>query len=353
MMLFKWKKCAAGALAALIMLTGSMSFADGLDTVYIDLMLKALENQPKEERVSFGSLLKVTFYDQETLEVTKTNYQTQLTQSQKEFMAANGITTDVVIKNLEALKTWSFADRMALVDASVNLSKNGMLMLNNKYATTVNGGSVFTPTEEVKGTLLPDGISIVKPSIGLKQSFKDMTTHWSGSYVTLLTRANVITGYPDGTYRPEVTLSKAEVITMLVKAFSKDFRSLKPEILPIDVKPTDWHYDFMTYGSYLKLFALQGDLALPNEPLTREKTANIMANMAMALKLNPEGGTSLTFTDINHLSKTTQEDLLWLTKMGIFSGYPDGTFRPNQVVTRAEASVLVIKMMQLFYGSFE
>lgn len=352
-MSFKWKKGAACALAALISLTGSMSFADGLDTVYIDLMLKALENKPIEERVNFGSLLKVTFYDQETLEVTKTNYQTQLTQSQKEFMVANGITSEIVANNLEALKTWTFMDRMALVDAAITLSKNGMLMLNNKYATTVNGGSVFTPTEEVKVTLLPTGISINKPILGQKQSFKDMGTHWSGSYVTLLTRANVISGYPDGTYRPEVTLTKAEVITMLVKAFSKDYNTLKPETLPMDVKSTDWHYDFMTYAAYLKLFEFNGDMALPNEPLTREKTANILANMAMTLKLNPEGGTSLTFSDISHLSRTTQEDLLWLTKMGVFSGYPDGTFKPNQVVTRAEASVLIIKMMQLFYGNLE
>lgn len=352
-MTFKWKKATALALGVLISFSSSAGFAAGLDTAYLDLMLKALENQPKAERVDLGGLLKVTFYDQETLEITKTNYQTQLTQAQKDFMAANGIDSAIVANNLEALKTWTYADRMALVDAAVNLNKNGMLMLNNKYATTVNGGSVFTPPAEVKETLLPNGIAIEKPVLGLKQSFKDMGTHWSGSYVNLLTRAGVIAGYPDGTYRPEVTLSRAEVITMLVKAFSKDFSALKPETVPVDLRPADWHFDYMAYATYLKLFQTQGGLALPNEPLTREKTANILANMAMTLKLNPEGGTSLTFSDISHLSKSTQEDLLWLTKMGIFSGYPDGTFRPNQVVTRAEASVLIIKMMQLFYGNLE
>jgi len=145
-MSFNWKKGTACALAALISLTGSMSFADGLDTVYIDLMLKALEAQPVEERVDFGDVLKITLYDNETIEATKSNYQSQLTSAQKDFMNSNGITSETVVENLEALKTWSFSDRMALVDAAVTLNKNGMLSLNNKYITTTStGGSVFTP----------------------------------------------------------------------------------------------------------------------------------------------------------------------------------------------------------------
>lgn len=350
----KWKKCAAGALAALISLTGSMSFADGLDTVYIDLMLKALEVQPMEERVDFGNILKITLYDNETIEATKSNYQTQLTETQKDFMTQNGITSMTVVENLEALKTWSFNDRMSLVDAAVALNKNGMLSLNNKYITTTStGGSVFTPSEEIKQGLLEKGIAIEKPILGLRQNFNDMTKHWSSSYVDLLTQAGVIAGFPDQTYRPELPLTRAEVVTMLVKAFSKNYKAFKPSALPLDVRPDDWHYDFMSYAAYLNLYEIMEGRVLPDEPLTREKTANLLANMAMVLKLNPEGGTSLNFTDLSSVKAASQEDLLWLSKMGIFSGYPDGTFKPNQIVTRAEASVLMIKMMQLFYGKMQ
>ncbi|MZQ98838.1 MAG: hypothetical protein GT601_14310 [Acidaminobacter sp.] len=353
-MSMKWKKVAAASLALMISLSGTASFADGLDTAYVDLMLTALKAQPAEERESFGDLLKITLYDADAIEVTKSNYQTQLTDTQKDFIETNGITPAIVIRNLEALKTWSFEDRMALIDAATTLNRNGMISLNNKYETkTSTGGSVFTPPEEVKQTLTDRGIALEKPVLGIKTEFKDMTKHWSTSYVTLLTRAGVIAGFPDQTYRPEQPLTRAEVITMLVKALSKDYKTLKPAALPLDVRAADWHYDFMAYASYLGLYEVLDGRALPDEPLTREKTANLLSNMAMVLKLNPEGGTSLNFTDISTLSATSQEDLLWLTKMGIFSGYPDGTFRPQDIVTRAEASVLMIKMMQLFYGTLE
>lgn len=364
-MKFKWKKGAAGALAILIALTGSAGFAEGLDTAYMDLMISALKAQPAEEREDFGELLKITIYDADAIEVTKSNYESQLTEVQKAFMESNGISASVVISSLEALKTWSFEDRMALVDAAITLDKSTMLTLNDKYDDNNGGGSsagtgtgtssdsIYMPSEEVKQTLPEKGIAIDKPVLVQTKSFTDMTSHWALSHVNLLTRTSVIAGFPDQTYRPEQPLTRAEVVTMLVKAFSKDYAGLKPGMLPLDVRPADWHYDFMGYAAYLGLYEILDGRALPDEPLTREKTANLLANMAEILKLSREGGTSLSFSDISTLKSGSQEDLLWLTRLGVFSGYPDGTFRPDHIVTRAEASVLLIKMMQLFYGNLE
>ena len=364
-MKFKWKKGAAGALAILIALTGSAGFAEGLDTAYMDLMISALKAQPVEEREDFGELLKITLYDADAIEVTKSNYESQLTEVQKNFMESNGISDSVVINSLEALKTWSFEDRMALVDAAVTLDKSKMLTLNDKYDDANSGGSgagtgtgssadpVYMPSEAVKQTLIEKGIAIDKPALAEGKSFSDLSAHWALSHVTLLTRTGVIAGFPDKTYRPEQPLTRAEVVTMLVKAFSKDYAGLKPGMLPLDVRPGDWHYDFMGYAAYLGLYEILDGRAFPDAPLTREKTANLLANMAGTLKLSAEGGASLSFRDISGLKTESQEDLLWLTRLGVFSGYPDGTFRPEQIVTRAEASVLMIKMMQLFYGSLE
>jgi hypothetical protein len=128
---------------------------------------------------------------------------------------------------------------------------------------------------------------------------------------------------------------------------------LKPEVLPTDLKAGDWHFDFMTYAAYLNLYPILEGKALPDQGLTREKTANILANMAQMLRLSSPGGEAKIYTDVATLTMSSQEDLQWLSRLGVFSGYPDGTFKPNQVVTRAEASVLMIKMMQLFYGTLE
>lgn len=364
-MKFKWKKGAAGALAILIALTGTAGFAEGLDMAYMDLMISALKAQPVEEREDFGELLKITIYDADAIEVTKSNYESQLTEAQKDFMESNGINASVVVSSLDALKTWSFTDRMALVDAAVSLDKSKMLTLNDKYqdnntggsgagaGTSTGSGQASMPSEEVKQTLVEKGIAIEKPVLAEGKSFSDLSSHWAAAQVNLLTRTGVIAGFPDMTYRPEQPLTRAEVVTMMVKAFSKEYKMLKPGVLPLDVSPLDWHYDFMGYAAYLGLYEVLDGRALPNEPLTREKTANLLANMTEVLKLSTEGGISPSFKDIGTLKAASQADLLYLSRLGVFSGYPDGTFRPNQVVTRAEASVLMIKMMQLFYGNFE
>jgi hypothetical protein len=347
------RRSAALVLAILISLTGTAGFAQGLDTAYMDLLLEALRQQPVADRSNFAEILKITIYDAAAIDVTKTNYQTHLSDAQKTFLADNQITSTDIVKNLEALKSWSTEDRMALIDAAKYLQKSTMLMLNDKYTMTAGPGVPVMPSDEIKSELPKGGISIMKPALAAVQSFKDMEKHWSRSYVTLLTRAGVIAGYPDGTYQPENTLTRAEVITMLVKAFAKDYRTLKPAALPTDLKTGDWHYDFMTYAAYLNLYPTLEGKALPDQGLTREKTANILANMAQVLRLSNPGGEAKIYTDVATLTLSSQEDLQWLSRLGIFSGYPDGTFKPHQVVTRAEASVLMIKMMQLFYGTLE
>lgn len=353
------KKMLSLTLAAGIAFSGSVGFADGLDTAYMDYLVQAISRQSADSKENFTDALRVALDSAETIEATKSIYETYFTDEQLEKLEENNITTAVVIDNLDALKTWSYTDRMALIDAAASLNKSAMISLNNKYSVTGGGGSgagtsgsdIFAPTDEVKQTLTANGISTEKPVLGTIRTFKDMTGHWSESYVNLLSRAGVIAGLPDGRYMPEDTLTRAEVITMLVKAFSKSYTTLKPEKLALDLKAGDWHYDFMSYATYLNLFDTVNELAYPDEPLTREKTANILARMAMVLKLNPQSGESIQFKDVSSLSIESQEDLQWLTIMSVFSGYPDGTFKPNQVVTRAEASVLILKMMQLFYGS--
>ncbi len=171
-------------------------------------------------------------------------------------------------------------------------------------------------------------------------TFSDITEeHWAYKYVSELTNANVIAGYPDGTYKPEGTISKAEFLKLSIAA------SL-PEGVTIDDVPSalnSWIGPYLylaeTYGIVNK-----GEITLENmnEPITRREMVSIISKADIMLKFNefPENFI-VTYFDCDSMNR---EELSWLNHAisnGYITGYPDNTFKPENNMTRAEAATVI------------
>ena len=82
-------------------------------------------------------------------------------------------------------------------------------------------------------------------SPALAASLTDLPGHWAASDVQKLIERGAIGGYPDGTFRPDATISRAEAVTMLSRVFDRD-SELTDSLLSIprftDVSPSDWFY---------------------------------------------------------------------------------------------------------------
>lgn len=134
-----------------------------------------------------------------------------------------------------------------------------------------------------------------------------------------------IDGYPDGTFRPERTMSRAEFATIFA-------RIAKLEKEPSRAGDVEDHWAKDAIGAMEKRGWMTGYLDgafRPDRAMTRAEMAKILA-MAEGIE-----GNSATFNDVD--GHWAQAFIGAVEKAGIVKGYPDGGFKPDQTITRAEA----------------
>lgn len=99
----------------------------------------------------------------------------------------------------------------------------------------------MTRAELVKMIVVANGFDLAVPGA---PAFKDVTAqHWAFRYIETAVQNGMISGYPDGTFRPQRMVSRAEVATMLVKTFGIRLEEEAPEIA--DLPPGHWANEYV------------------------------------------------------------------------------------------------------------
>lgn len=110
-------------------------------------------------------------------------------------------------------------------------------------------------------------------------SFKDTDGHWAQSYIEGAFREKLISGYQDGTFRPDAPITRAEAVKILLSATNFD-DSAEPAGFS-DVKQTDWFARYVNYAVSKNI--INGDSGYntfrPNATITRAEVAKIVALM--------------------------------------------------------------------------
>ena len=150
-----------------------------------------------------------------------------------------------------------------------------------------------------------------------------------------------IQGYEDGTIRPLNSMTRAEVATIFYRLFTDDARAqyqTKNNSFR-DVSASDW---FNTAVSTLVnagvLTGYSDGTFHPDASITRAEFATILS------KFTDENSESSKFTDIS--SHWARDSINTAYADGWITGYSDDTFRPNQVVSRAEVMTMINRLLQ-------
>lgn len=108
-----------------------------------------------------------------------------------------------------------------------------------------------------------------------------------------------------------------------------------------DVKVTDWYYEALDRAVSMGIInGTAPEVMSPNTALTRAMLVTMLYRLA-----SPEAtGAAVPFTDVN-LGQYYYAPLCWAVQNGIVSGYEDNTFRPNNVITRAELSTMIARYL--------
>lgn len=171
----------------------------------------------------------------------------------------------------------------------------------------------------------------------LVAGFRDIKNHWAEKEIAELVKRKAISGYGDHTFRPDRTMTRAEAVTLLVNVFRVQGTTA---VRFKDVRPTHWAYDAIRRAVQAGIVTGFSDGSFrPDQKVSR---AEMAAMLGRAMGLRELAVTRTSFKDV----RTDHWAAGWIERLvreGILTGYADRTFRPEQLVTRAEVAVMVLK----------
>ncbi len=175
--------------------------------------------------------------------------------------------------------------------------------------------------------------------------FWDLEKHWAKKEIELLNAAGVVRGRGNGLFEPDVYITRAEFTAFLAPGF---------ELAPIyyegqftDVKSYNWYAGAIAVVT--KHGIAQGtskNTFSPELPITREEMAAMI--MRAYRKTGAQtNGSDLAFSDVSDVSEWAMNDVGEAKALGLISGLPDGSFQPKRNATRAEAAVIIKRMLTI------
>ena len=146
-----------------------------------------------------------------------------------------------------------------------------------------------------------------------------------------------VQGYPDGTVKPDGSITRAETAAILFRLMSDDSRTAYYAAASNfrDVSADSWYSVYVATLDSAGVIADSADgLFRPNEAITRAELAAMLAQFAA------QQTAAGSFSDVA-ASHWAARAIALCAKLGWINGYPDGTFRPDENVSRAELMAML------------
>lgn len=182
--------------------------------------------------------------------------------------------------------------------------------------------------------------------------FPDIKGHWAEKVITDLYNDGVVAGFPDGTFKPNAKISRAEFSSMLARWLHLPKVEVDEHTF-IDIG-THWatqQIEQLVANGVIKPQEYGSRYGV-NMPLTRIEIMRLMIR-ALDLKMEVENSMVPTvYRDDASLSFRDRGIVNACTKYGIVTGYPDKTIGAYRVATRAEGAQMLKKMMKIYEDAY-
>lgn len=172
----------------------------------------------------------------------------------------------------------------------------------------------------------------------------DIEGNWAKHQIEKMVTSGAVKGYPDGSFKPEAKVSRAEFTTLVNRAFEKVDQNAKANFA--DVKETDWHYVQVASGKSAGYIAGYTDNTFkPDNAISREEVAVILTKL---LKLDANNTDAAdVYTDVQNIAPWAKGSVAAVTTGKVMKGYFEGSFKPYKLITRAEAVVAIYTALEL------
>jgi len=281
-----------------------------------------------------------------------------------------GEAATTTISDLQSNTSYTF--KVEAVDEAGNWSQNGpsvTVRTNSVYVPPIDPGPsnpapsnpepTQTPSEsEPEGTEASEQENKPEPTTTPEQNeqpaqpakvefFDVPATHWAHSAIQRAAALGIVQGNPDGSYKPNEATTRAEFITMLAKAFK--WQSEENEASELSFQDNDnigaWAKDAIAQGLKRGIVTGYTDGSFrPNQEITRTEMI-VMIARALGIKASDLEQTS--FSDDDNIPAWAKGAVESLREQGHLAGRSGNSFAPNEAASRAEALVIILRVLKL------
>ncbi|RAV09759.1 S-layer homology domain-containing protein [Paenibacillus contaminans] len=215
--------------------------------------------------------------------------------------------------------------------------------LKKQGKASVKWESIKIVTDKLQSTTIP-----VEKSAFAVKGFSDLAGHWAGEDIEKLAFEGIIDGMDEERFVPDAMITRAQFATMLVRALKLDESDATT---PFTDVPEDSWYRAAVSGAYAAglIQGMTENGFAPEEEITREQMTVMIMRAGMHIS---EGGLkdtdsagSIPFADASSIGDWAVKDIAIAVREGIVNGRTADTFEPGALATRAEAAVLIKRLL--------
>ncbi|MBD2339208.1 DUF3370 family protein [Calothrix sp. FACHB-156] len=181
-------------------------------------------------------------------------------------------------------------------------------------------------------------------------AFSDTQKHWANNCVQELGERKLITGYPDGSFRPEATVTRAEAAVLMLNAFP-DAPIKRSTTTFKDVPANYWANKAITTAYQKGFFSgYPGGIFQPNQAIPRAQIIGVVAGGKNYSPVsNPAQTLQQYFEDAAQIPNYAQSAIASATINSIVVNYPQvKQLKPQQSATRGEVAALMCRALNIY-----
>lgn len=268
------------------------------------------------------------------------------TSASSDYMSLNNSQRNAVFSNIvSAVKNASSISTIkTLFDTEV------VHMKEKESADNAHSGGSSSGGGNLGGYNISGGIAddILIPDIATHNTpkFHDIAAHWAEKYILSLCETNVVSGFPDNSFRPDEPVTRGQ----FSKIAALNFHYSAPgNTVFSDVAADSWYAPYIDSLSAKNIILGSNGYFYPEQNLTRQDAAVIGLRLLQNTDLELNVSDTLNFKDSGEISDYARTAVSTLNAYHILTGDENG-FRPFSTITRAEVCAFLYRLSNLVKG---
>jgi hypothetical protein len=208
-------------------------------------------------------------------------------------------------------------------------------------------GLQFLTSTSVTTILFASLLSLSTPST---PTFSDIQSHWAKECISQMAPRKLVSGYPDGSFRPNSTITRAEFAVLMLNAFPE--APVKRSGTTFKDVPANHWANKAIQDAYRRGFfsGYPGGLFQPNQQIPRVQAIGVLAGaLNYSIPTNPDGTLRQYFEDAGQIPDYAKNAISSATTNTLVVNYPNvKQLKPNQTATRGEVVALLCRGLNIY-----